>query len=169
MAINSACEARVVTATDNEGLQIGLLEILSFGYFWQTDFRLILAYPCSALIRRVPAMSSVTEIRPSVCPLDCPDTCSLNVTVKDNQIVEVKGSKSNAFTAGVVCNKVARAYTDFVHGPTRLTHPMKRTESGFERISWDDALDLVHRGFQRAIDQHGPESILPLNYANEVM
>jgi anaerobic selenocysteine-containing dehydrogenase len=110
-------------------------------------------------------MSSVTEIRPSVCPLDCPDTCSLNVTVKDNQIVEVKGSKSNAFTAGVVCNKVARAYTDFVHGPTRLTHPLKRTETGFERISWDDALDLVHRGFQRAIDQNGPESILPLNYA----
>lgn len=33
MAINSACEARVVTATDNEGWQIGLLEILSFGYF----------------------------------------------------------------------------------------------------------------------------------------
>ncbi|TNJ41820.1 molybdopterin-dependent oxidoreductase [Phaeobacter sp. B1627] len=113
--------------------------------------------------------TSRTQVLPSVCPLDCPDTCSLNVDVTDGRIVAVRGSDANPFTAGVVCNKVARAYPDFVHGPSRLTHPLRRTgprgSGQFERISWDRALELVHEGMQRSIDQFGPQSILPLNYA----
>lgn len=106
---------------------------------------------------------------PSVCPLDCPDTCSLMVTVEDGKITEVKGSKANPFTDGVICNKVARSYPEFVHGPGRLTHPLRRVgprgSGQFERISWDTALDLVHDGFTRAIATHGPQSVLPFNYA----
>jgi len=31
--------------------------------------------------------------RPGVCPLDCPDTCSLTVTVEDDRVVKVRGSR----------------------------------------------------------------------------
>ncbi len=110
-----------------------------------------------------------TLVKPSVCPLDCPDTCSLSVDVKGDEIVKVRGSKANPYTAGVICNKVARYYPEFVHGPARLTKPLKRTgprgSDQFELISWDEALDLIHAGFTRAIDQYGPQSVLPLNYA----
>jgi anaerobic selenocysteine-containing dehydrogenase len=106
---------------------------------------------------------------PTVCPLDCPDTCSLSVKVAGDRLVEVKGSRANPFTANVICNKVARSYPEFVHGKNRLTHPLKRVglrgTGQFERISWDAALDLVHAGFTKAIDSHGPQSILPFNYA----
>ena len=40
--------------------------------------------------------------RASVCPLDCPDTCSLTVTVEQERIVKVRGSKANPYTAGVL-------------------------------------------------------------------
>ncbi|MBE1297657.1 MAG: molybdopterin-dependent oxidoreductase [Rhodobacteraceae bacterium] len=110
-----------------------------------------------------------TMSHPSVCPLDCPDTCSLTIKVRGDRIVDVKGSDVNPFTAGVICNKVARCFPDYVHGQTRLRHPLKRTGArgagSYAQISWDEALDLVHDGFSRAIEQHGPQSVLPLNYA----
>ncbi|HYB40833.1 MAG TPA: molybdopterin-dependent oxidoreductase, partial [Candidatus Methylomirabilis sp.] len=105
----------------------------------------------------------------SVCPLDCPDTCSLSVAVEDDRIVEVRGSTANPYTAGVVCTKVARDYPGFVHGEGRLLTPLRRTgprgEARFERISWDRALDLIHERFSAVIAAHGPQAILPLNYA----
>src|SRR5215468_5128077 len=106
---------------------------------------------------------------PSVCPLDCPDTCSLTVTVDDEKIVSIKGSRANPYTAGVLCAKVPEFYPGFVHGEGRLRTPLRRTgakgEGRFERISWSEALDLVHARFTAVIAAHGPQAILPLNYA----
>ncbi|MBV8936937.1 MAG: molybdopterin oxidoreductase family protein, partial [Alphaproteobacteria bacterium] len=67
-----------------------------------------------------------TEERASVCTFDCPDTCSLSVTVTDGRIVKVRGSDAVPYTAGVICNKVAREMSAFVHGPGRLLHPLRR-------------------------------------------
>jgi anaerobic selenocysteine-containing dehydrogenase len=109
-----------------------------------------------------------TEL-PSVCPLDCPDTCSLTVTVEDGRIAAVRGSDANPYTASVLCAKVPASYPAFVHGPGRLLTPLRRVgrkgEGRFERISWQEALDLVHARFTRAAAEHGPQAILPLNYA----
>ena len=106
---------------------------------------------------------------PSVCPLDCPDTCSLEASVQDGKLLEVKGSRANPYTEGVICNKVARYYPDFVHGEARLTHPLKRVgprgSVRFERISWDEALDRIAEEFAKAIETHGPQSVMPFNYA----
>ena len=109
------------------------------------------------------------KTRPSVCPLDCGDTCSLSVTVNNEQVIAVKGSKSNPYTAGVICAKVANYYPNFVHGPNRLKTPMKRVgkkgRGEFVAISWDEALETVHSRFKNIIDSHGAEAIVPFNYA----
>ena len=109
------------------------------------------------------------ETKPSVCPLDCPDTCSLSVKTDGTRVLEVRGSKANPYTAGVICNKVMRAFPDFVHGANRLTNPLKRVgprgSGQFEIISWDKALDLVHEGFTSAIRKYGSQTVMPLNYA----
>ena len=111
----------------------------------------------------------MTDVRASVCPMDCPDTCSLAVTVENDQVVKVRGSNINPITDGVLCNKVARYYPEFVHGQERLTTPLKRIgakgEGDFARIGWDEALDIVHARFSEIIDEHGPQAILPFNYA----
>lgn len=115
------------------------------------------------------AVTETHETKPSVCPLDCPDTCSLAVTTDGARVLEVRGSEGNPYTAGVICNKVTRSYPEFVHGAARLTHPLKRVgpkgSGEFQRISWNEALDLVHDGISKAIARHGPQTVLPFNYA----
>jgi anaerobic selenocysteine-containing dehydrogenase len=110
-----------------------------------------------------------TQIKTSVCPLDCPDTCSLAVTVAADRLLEVRGSRANPYTAGAICEKVAKYYPAFVHGPRRLRQPLKRSgakgSGRFDAIGWDEALDRVYQGVSRAIEQYGPQSVLPLNYA----
>jgi len=104
-----------------------------------------------------------------VCTLDCPDTCSLTVTVENERIVAVRGSHANPYTNGVVCAKVPAMYPGFVHGERRIKTPLRRVGprggTSFERISWDAALDVVHARFGAIIAAHGPQAILPLNYA----
>ena len=105
----------------------------------------------------------------SVCPLDCPDTCSLAVTVADDRVVSVKGSKVNPLTHGAVCAKVAKYYPEFVHGDNRLRHPLKRVgakgKGRFERISWDEALDIIHARVTDIVSRYGSQALLPLNYS----
>jgi len=114
-------------------------------------------------------MTTSTVEHPSVCPLDCPDTCSLSVTVEAGRITKIRGSRANPYTAGVLCAKVPESYPEFVHGPGRLITPLRRVgtkgEGRFERISWDQALDLIHARCTAVIREHGPQAIMPLNYA----
>ena len=111
----------------------------------------------------------VIEERASVCTFDCPDACSLRVSVADDRIVKVRGSDAAPYTAGVICNKVAREMTEFVHGPGRLLHPLRRLgpkgSDQFERISWDTALDEIHKRVNEIVDRWGPQAVMPLNYA----
>ena len=115
------------------------------------------------------SLQSSPALKPSVCPLDCPDCCSLAVQVTNGKVVAVKGSAANPYTAGKICNKVTRYYPEFIHGGQRLTKPLRRSGprggSQFEPITWDQAIDLVYDGFARAINRFGPQSILPFNYA----
>jgi anaerobic selenocysteine-containing dehydrogenase len=111
---------------------------------------------------------SVIE-RASVCTFDCPDTCSLSVTVDDGRITKVRGSHALPYTEGVICNKVAQEMGAFVHGPHRLLHPLRRTgpkgSGTFERITWNQALDEIHARTTAVIDRWGPQAVAPLNYA----
>src|SRR5258706_10291466 len=128
------------------------------------------------MVRRVVACSAVWRLsysgrmeKISVCPLDCPDTCSLAVTVADDQVVRVRGSKVNPITHGTVRAKVPNHYPAFVHAPNRLRHPLKRVgargAAKFERISWNEALDTIHSRVSQITDRYGPQALLPLNYA----
>jgi anaerobic selenocysteine-containing dehydrogenase len=107
--------------------------------------------------------------RASVCTLDCPDTCSLEVTVEAGRITKVRGSEVLPFTAGTICNKVAHHTADFVHGARRLTHPLRRIgpkgSGAFERITWDEALDLIHERVSAVVARYGREAVTPLNYS----
>src|SRR3974377_750677 len=101
--------------------------------------------------------------------LELPDACSLNVTVEDGRITKVRGSEAAPFTAGVICNKVARDMTAFVHGPQRILHPLRRTgpkgSGSFARVTWDAALDEIHARTNAVIERWGAQAVSPLNYA----
>jgi anaerobic selenocysteine-containing dehydrogenase len=109
------------------------------------------------------------EHRPSVCPHDCPSACSLKVEVIDGRTIgRVHGADTNRYTAGVICAKVAR-YAERIHHPDRLLYPLRRTgpkgSGQFERISWDEALDIVAQKFLEAEETFGSQSVWPYYYA----
>ena len=103
----------------------------------------------------------------SVCPLDCPDTCSLSVTVDGGRITKVDGSQRNPLTAGFICAKVRR-YPERVYSPLRIQTPQRRVgvkgDARFAPITWDEALDTIARRFKEIIATDGPEAILPYHY-----
>lgn len=107
-------------------------------------------------------------VHPSVCPLDCADTCSLAVEVKNGLIHAVRGSSANPFTGGKICSKVAKGLPLQVHGPDRLTTPLQRSgprgERAYKAIGWEQALDTIHERYQAIIARHGPQAIVPLSY-----
>jgi len=106
----------------------------------------------------------------TTCPHDCPDACSVLVTVEDGRATRVEGNPDHPVTRGFLCGKVAK-YLDRVYSPDRLLYPMRRvTPKGsagpeaFERISWDAALDEIAIRLKAAAAEFGPESILPFSY-----
>jgi anaerobic selenocysteine-containing dehydrogenase len=109
------------------------------------------------------------RIAASACPHDCPSTCALEVEVFDGQTIgRIRGAKDNAYTAGVICAKVAR-YAERVSHPDRLKQPLRRIgpkgSGQFAPISWDDALDLVAEKFLQAEQTYGSQAVWPYLYA----
>src|SRR5262245_50916647 len=127
-----------------------------------------IAYNRSAMNQTV-RLPKAKRIGATACPHDCPSTCALEVELLDERTIgRVHGAKENDYTAGVICAKVAR-YAEREHHAQRVLHPLRRTgakgSGQFERISWDDALDLVAEKFLQAEGQYGAESIWPYYYA----
>ena len=86
----------------------------------------------------------------SACPHDCPSTCALEILHDKTLIYNVKGSKNNTYTDGVICAKTAR-YKERTHHPDRLQSPYKRIGdkglNNFKKIGWEEALDSVSENF----------------------
>ncbi len=116
----------------------------------------------------VPAGHSLHHV---VCPHDCPDTCSMLVTRDDRsgRAVRVQGDPSHPITRGHLCNKVNH-YLDLVYNPRRVLYPHRRIGpkgpgARFERIAWDEALDVIGGNFERIIADYGAEAIQPFNFS----
>jgi anaerobic selenocysteine-containing dehydrogenase len=114
-------------------------------------------------------MTPPLRTAPSVCPHDCTSTCALEVEVVDARTIgKVRGSRRNAYTAGVICEKVAR-YAERTHHPGRLTVPLLRTgpKGGgqWKPVSWAEALDRVAEAFIDKTALHGAETVWPYFYA----
>ena len=117
----------------------------------------------------------------TVCSHDCPDSCGVLVTVDEvGKAVRVQGDPKHPVTQGFLCGKVAK-YLDRVYAPDRLLYPMKRKAGvpkgplaqgreaeAFERITWDEALDLVAARLKETSEKYGPESVLPYSYAGTI-
>jgi len=103
----------------------------------------------------------------SVCPLDCPDRCGLDVSVEEGRVVRIEGNRVNPVTGGFACAKVRR-FGERVYGPDRVRHPLRRVgrkgEGRFERIGWDAALDAIAARLRETRESHGGEAILPFAY-----
>ena len=98
--------------------------------------------PSSSATRRSWGRSTVD----TSCPLDCPDACSLAVSVEQGKITKIDGSRRHNITNGFICAKV-RGFAGRVYGDDRLHFPQIRTgpkgKGQFRRASWNEALGVI--------------------------
>src|SRR5262245_15441687 len=115
-----------------------------------------------ATARRPPVLGGPVSVVETACPLDCPDACSLAVTVQHGKVLSLDGSHKNPVTGGFICAKV-RKFGERVYGPDRLLYPAVRKgrkgEGRFARITWDEALERIADRMRQAKAKWGGESI----------
>ena len=84
---------------------------------------------------------SVTARLATACPLDCPDTCSLEVTVEDGRLVAIDAGPANPLTQGFICAKV-KHHARRVYAPERVLTPLVRVGAkgagDFRSATWDE-------------------------------
>ncbi len=96
----------------------------------------------------------------TACPRNCYSTCAMRVEVRDGRLVGIAAYPGNDATPGGPCLK-GLSYIERVYSPDRLLHPLRRRAGGgFERIAWDDALDLVAGKLAALRADPGPRSVL---------
>ena len=105
--------------------------------------------------------SDVTIV-PTGCCHDCGGRCVLRAHVKDGTIVRIE--TDNGEPPQIRACVRGRAYRQRVHSPERLMYPLRRVgergEGRFERVSWDEALDVVAAETTRIKEQYGNAAIL---------
>jgi anaerobic selenocysteine-containing dehydrogenase len=90
----------------------------------------------------------------------CEATCGIEIRYDDKtgDIESIKGDKSDPFSRGYICPK-ATALQDLHNDPDRLRKPLKKTASGWQEISWSQALNEAAEGFRRIQAEHGRDAV----------
>ncbi len=90
----------------------------------------------------------------------CGTGCGVEVGVKGNRVMAVRGDTASPVNKGLLCVK-GYHLPGLLYGADRLMYPMKRTVDGkgWERLSWDAALDLVAAKFKETLEKSGPEAV----------
>ena len=104
----------------------------------------------------------------TVCAHDCPDACSVLVTVQDERVVRTVGDPQHAFTRGFLCGKVNR-YAERVHAPGRVLTPLRRVGAKgagqFTPITWEAALGEMVSRWQTIQARYGSEALAGYAYS----
>lgn len=95
----------------------------------------------------------------------CHGGCLYNVSVDNGRVVQVCPAKEGPLNRGRGCVKGMSIIEQMYH-PDRLLYPQKRIgprgSDQWERISWDEAYDLIVQRMNGLIEQYGPECISSL-------
>lgn len=112
-----------------------------------------------------------TKVVKVTCPHDCPDACSMRVTVdtRSERAIKVEGDPTHPVTRGYLCNKVNN-YLELVYNGNRVLYPWRRVGpkgkgARFERITWEEALAETAARLKDVVAGYGPEAVQPYSYS----
>jgi anaerobic selenocysteine-containing dehydrogenase len=88
----------------------------------------------------------------------CEAICGIEITVQAEQRLGIRGDKDDPFSRGYICPK-AVALQDLHYDKDRLKYPVRRTDHGWQRIGWDEALDEVAQHLQRIQARYGRDAV----------
>ncbi len=116
-------------------------------------------------------MSGTTRKSYTICSPHCGNNpCSFEVEVNEGEIASFRANPKMRIKPCIKGFQLPDRY----HHPDRLLYPMKRVgakgsgpgnSNRFERVSWDQALDLVAEGLEAAREKGGNESVMMYHYS----
>ncbi len=104
-----------------------------------------------------------SERIPGYCAL-CVSRCGSIAVVEDGRFVALQPDPTHP-TGKALCAK-GRAAPELVYHSDRLLYPLKRTrpkddpDPGWQRIGWDEALELTAAKLSQLAAEHGPQSVV---------
>ena len=106
-------------------------------------------------------------VLPTICALDCPDACALDITVEDGKVTHLAGNREHPITKGFACAKMAK-YPQRQEQSDRVLVPMRRIgpkgSGQFEPIRWETAIDEIAERLKEVLEKHGAQTVLPYAY-----
>jgi anaerobic selenocysteine-containing dehydrogenase len=111
----------------------------------------------------MPVEKQTVERIPGYCAM-CVSRCGSIAVIENGRFVALEPDPSHP-TGKALCAK-GRAAPELVYHPDRLVYPLKRTrpkgdpDPGWQRISWEEALDLTAASLRNIADAYGPESVV---------
>ena len=102
------------------------------------------------------------EIIKTACR-NCHGSCVADVYLKDGKIIKIKPDKDSPLSRGRMCPK-GLSGIELVYHPDRLKYPMKRVgergEGKWQRISWDEAYDILCDNINEITAKYGRKLLL---------
>ena len=92
-----------------------------------------------------------------ICPL-CEACCGLQVTIRDHQIIRIRGDDDDVFSHGYICPKGA-ALKDLHEDPDRLRTPLIKRDGKFVVASWDEAFAEIERRLPAVRNAGGNDAV----------
>lgn len=88
----------------------------------------------------------------------CGMQCGIQLAVKNNQVIGFEPWEEFPFNQGRLCPKGVKRYMQ-THHPDRLTDPLLRTEKGFVKISWEEALNFITKKIKNIQEKYGKDAM----------
>lgn len=91
------------------------------------------------------------------CPL-CEAICGLEFRFEGAALTAIRGDLDDPFSRGHVCPK-GNAILDLEQDPDRLRTPVRRTDAGWQAISWEDAFAYAGQRLAAIQAAHGASAV----------
>ncbi len=88
----------------------------------------------------------------------CEPLCGMIATVEDGRLVKLRPDTDHPLSSGFACQK-GIAFTEVVNDPDRVTVPLRRTATGFEKVTWDQAMADIATRLSAIVRQYGSGSV----------
>ncbi len=88
----------------------------------------------------------------------CEALCGIEIEYEGTKVLSIKGDEKDPLSRGHICPK-AVALPDFYDDPDRLRHPLKKTETGFVEISWEEAYDTIETKIKDIQTTYGDNAV----------
>lgn len=99
----------------------------------------------------------MSEWKKTFCAL-CYHNCGLEIQTERHRITSVRPDKNHPRTKGYICRKGMKI-AHFQDNKARLTHPLKRENDQYVKVSWEQAISEIATKLKQIVERHGPRAL----------